>query len=102
MNRTTRTALMGYGAFCAVNWAVTYYAARSGSPLLLGSTALLSLNESLRKLNLLSYVIDPLRVAQGSSAAAAPGAAGGAPVHFLPTPATVTQSAAGTTTTFGP
>lgn len=69
MTPTVRNALYGYGAFCAVNWALTYYAARSGSPFLFGSASLLSLNETLRKVNALSYLIDPLAVAQkaGSS-----------------------------------
>lgn len=104
MNRLTRNALYGYGAFCAVNWVATYTAARSGSPLLLGSAQLLSLNESLRPLNLLSRLINPLSMAQSHSAAAAPGAPTGiAPQHFLPGGGgDVTQYASGTTTTFGP
>jgi hypothetical protein len=72
MKRTTEYLLYGYAGFCAVNWALTYYAARSGSPLLFGSASLLSLNETLRKVNVLSYLVDPLAVAQkaGSSSAA--------------------------------
>lgn len=101
MSPTTRNVLMGYGAFCAVNWAATYWAARSGSPLLFGSAQLLNLNESLRPINILARVFDPLAAAQraGQSAAAAPAAPaqtflpGGGPV--------VTQYASGTTTTFG-
>ena len=97
-----RNLLIGYGAFCAANWAATYWAARSGSPLLFGSAQLLSLNESLRPLNLLSRLFDPLAAAQraGQSAAAAPAAA---PQTFLPGGGpVVTQYASGTTTTFGP
>jgi hypothetical protein len=77
MKRMTRNVLLGYGAFCAVNWAATYFAARSGSPLLLGSAGLLSLNESLRPFNLLARVINPLDAAQraGTSPPAPPGAA---------------------------
>lgn len=77
MTRTTRNVLYGYGAFCAVNWALTYYAARSGSPFLFGSANLLSLNETLRKVNALSYLIDPLAVAQkaGGSGQASTGTA---------------------------
>lgn len=68
---TTRNVLYGYGAFCVVNWALTYYAARSGSPFLFGSAGLLSLNETLRKANVLSYLVDPLDAAvkAGKSAA---------------------------------
>jgi hypothetical protein len=71
MKRNTQYLLYGYAGFCAVNWALTYYAARSGSPLLFGSASLLSLNETLRKVNALSYLVDPLAVAQkaGSSSA---------------------------------
>ncbi len=77
MTPTVRNALVGYGAFCAVNWALTYYAARSGSPFLFGSANLLSLNETLRKVNALSYLIGPLAVAQkaGSSGQASTGTA---------------------------
>jgi hypothetical protein len=60
----TRNVLVGYGAFCAANWAATYWAARSGSPLLFGSAQLLSLNEKLRPLNLLAHLFDPLAAAQ--------------------------------------
>jgi hypothetical protein len=98
MKRATRNVLVGYGAFCAVNWAATYYAARSGSPLLLGSAGLLSLNESLRALNLLSRFVDPIALAEKH--AAAPAAAAG-PQHFVPTAQTVTRFDGGTTTTFG-
>ncbi len=102
MNRLTRNALMGYGAFCAVNWAVNYYAARSGSPMLLGSTALLSLNTSLTPLNLLARVIDPLAMAQRNAAAAAPAATAQLPGALIPAGGIVTQFDSGTTTTFGP
>jgi hypothetical protein len=98
MKPTTRNVLVGYGAFCAINWALTYYAARSGSPLLFGSATLLSVNESLRPFNLLSRAIDPLTVAQHHAAAAAPVPSSGA---FLPGPApTITQQPSGTTTYF--
>lgn len=99
MTRTTHKLLMGYGAFCAVNWAATYYAARSGSPRLLGSAQLLTLNESLRPLNLLARLIDPRSVAH---APAAHTPAGAPPQQFLPDAATVTHYASGTTTTFQP
>jgi len=96
---TPRNIAIGYGAFCAINWAVTYYAARSGSPLLFGSAGLLNLNESLRPLNLLSRLVDPLAMAQ-RSAPAAPSAPG---ATFLPAPAPqVTNQTSGTTTYFGP
>lgn len=98
MKTNTRNALLGYGAFCAVNWAITYFAARSGSPLLFGSAQLLSLNESLRKANVLSYLVDPLKVAQQHGAAAAPAHA--ANQQFLPGTESVSQYASGTTTTF--
>lgn len=102
MNTTARNALLGYGAFCAVNWAVTYFAARSGSPLLFGSAQLLTLNESLRRVNVLSYLVDPLTVAQHHAAAAtAHPAAGMANQQFLPGSQTVSQYASGATTTFG-
>lgn len=107
MNTLTRNVLVGYGAFCAVNWALTYYAARSGSPLLFGSAGLLSLNESLRPLNLLSHVVDPLGVAQraGASGPAGGAVAGSAaafavPQTFLPDRTTQTVFPTGTTTTF--
>lgn len=101
MNRNTRYALYGYGAFCAVNWAATYYAARSGSPLLFGSAGLLTLNENLRKLNVLSYLVDPLQAAQHAGASGgASGGGGGA--TYLPSSQTVTDQQSGTTTTFGP
>jgi hypothetical protein len=99
MNRMTRNVLYGYGAFCAVNWGLTYMAARSGSPLLFGSAGLLNLNESLRKVNVLAYLIDPLQVAQKQGAAAPAGPTG---QTFLPTQEAVTQYQSGTTTTFGP
>jgi hypothetical protein len=60
----TRNVLVGYGAFCAANWAATYWAARSGSPFLFGSAQLLSWNEKLRPLNLLAHLFDPLDAAQ--------------------------------------
>lgn len=102
MKPMTRNVLVGYGAFCAVNWAATYYAARSGSPMLLGSTALLSLNTSLSPLNLLARIIDPLAMAQSNAAAAAPGATQQPAQALLPPGGLVTQYASGTTTTFGP
>jgi hypothetical protein len=98
---TPRNIAIGYGAFCAVNWAVTYYAARSGSPLLFGSAALLNLNESLRPLNLLARLVDPLAMAQQQAAPAAAPSAPGA--TFLPAPAPqVTNASSGTTTYYGP
>ncbi len=99
LNRTTRNVLYGYGAFCAVNWALTYYAARSGSPLLFGSASLLSLNETLRKVNALSYLVDPLAAAQKAGSSSPAGSSG---QTFLPTQQTVTQFPSGTTTDFGP
>jgi len=80
MKRTTRNVLMGYGVFCAVNWAATYFTARSGSPLLFGSAGLLSLNETLRPWNLLARVIDPIAFAEKQSRAAAPPAASSLPL----------------------
>lgn len=79
----TRNVLVGYGAFCAANWAATYWAARSGSPLLFGSAQLLSWNEKLRPLNLLAHLLDPLAAAQraGQSAHPPPVAA---PHTYLP------------------
>lgn len=100
MSPLTRNALLGYGAFCAVNWAATYFAARSGSPLLFGSAALLSLNESLRPLNVLAYVINPINFAQKQAATAAPAAA--AQQQFLPGGQVVTHYQSGTTTQFQP
>lgn len=102
MKRGTRNVLVGYGAFCAVNWAATYYAARSGSPLLLGSAGLLSLNESLRALNLLSRFLDPIALAEKhASAPAAAAAPAAGPQRFLATAQTVTKFDGGTATTFG-
>lgn len=99
MKRNTQYLLYGYAGFCAVNWALTYYAARSGSPLLFGSASLLSLNETLRKVNALSYLVDPLTVAQKAGSSSPAGSGG---QTFLPTQQTVTQSPTGTTTDFGP
>jgi hypothetical protein len=93
---------LGYGLFCVLNWAATYSAARSGSPLLLGSARLLSINESLRPFNLLAHIVDPLAAAQrsGNAPASVPAAPGAA---FLPAPAPiVTQQDSGDTTYFGP
>jgi hypothetical protein len=102
MNPMTRKVLTGYGLFCAVNWALTYSAARSGSPLLFGSAQLLSLNESLRPLNLLARLLDPLALAQRQSAPAAAAAAPGVLTSqaFLPDASTQTVYPTGTTTTF--
>ncbi len=101
MNTLARNALIGYGAFCAINWAVTYSAARSGSPLLFGSASLLSLNESLRPLNLLAYLVNPINFAQQQGASpAAPSPAGA--TQFLPGSQAVTNYQSGTTTQFQP
>lgn len=101
MNRMTRNTLMGYGAFCAVNWVLTYSAARSGSPVLFGSAQLLGLNESLRPLNLLARVFDPLAFAQRQANSPSVAPAANAPAQsFLPDMTTQTQFPTGTTTTF--
>jgi hypothetical protein len=100
IGKTARNVGLGYLGFCVVNWAATYYGARSGSPFLLGSARLMQLNESLRPFNLLSRIIDPITTAErnaGSSAAPA------SPATFLPAPPpVVTNQSSGTTTYFGP
>ncbi len=103
MKAAYRNVLVGYVGFCAVNWAATYYAARSGSPVLLGSAGLLTLNESLRPLNLLARLVDPIAAAERATQGhpASVGATVAAP-QFLPSTQTVMQNDGGVTTTFGP
>ncbi len=93
MNSRNMLKLAGvsYGAFCVVNWAINYMAARSGSPTFLGSATLLDLNTKLTPFNILARIIDPLAVAQkvGASSSAgsvpAPSSAGVPPLLALPT-----------------
>jgi hypothetical protein len=99
MKRLVAYGFGAYGVFCAVNWALAYNAARTGNPLLFGSAALMNLNETLRKFNIVSHLFDPLAAAQRAGAGT-PAPAGAA---YLPAPpAQVTQQPAGSTTYFGP
>lgn len=96
MKQLTRNVLLGYGGFCVLNWAIAYYSARSGSPLLLGSASLLQLNENLGRANLMRWIVDPIQFAERqmhSSSVSVPHTA-------IPSGAAVTVQPSGITTTF--
>jgi hypothetical protein len=86
-----KPVLIGYGVFCAVNWAVGYMS-RGSTP---GQNALFDLNSTLGKFNVLSYVLPMPGL---PVAASTPVASTFAP---LPQPQ-VMPASSGTTTYFGP
>lgn len=99
MKQLTRNVLLGYGGFCVLNWAIAYYTARSGSPLLLGSASLLQLNENLGRANLMRWIVDPIQFAERQMHAQMH-ASVSVPQTAIPNGATVTVQPSGITTTF--
>lgn len=99
MKPLARNVLIGYGAFCAVNLAVSYMTSSARTGRQLGQNKLLDFNDSLLPFNVLARVLSQSTGALIPAAAASSGAMPGQPT-FLPDRSTQTVFPTGTTTLF--
>lgn len=92
MQRLYRNVLYGYVGFAVANAAIAYFTSHARTGRNPGDNKLLDFNDELMKINPLAWVLVP------STAQAVPLTTAANPA--IPTGATVTQYAGGTTTTF--
>lgn len=111
MNRTLRTALLSYGAFAAVNFALAYFTSGARTGRTVGQNKLYDFNDSLLPLNVLALFAPAGSL--GATGLVGPGSAAAAPSGSTVTTSpggslfpsqseTVTQTPSGTTTLFSP